>query len=110
MQTLPISTQTPASQTSVDTMIHRRQTRPVQVGTVTIGGGHPVVVQSMINEDTMDIEGATAAVRRLHDYLELRGWPTEALERFRLVPAPGYPQGNPATSADSMGQGSTRAA
>jgi (E)-4-hydroxy-3-methylbut-2-enyl-diphosphate synthase len=48
-------------------MIHRRQTRPVQVGTVTIGGGHPVVVQSMINEDTMDIEGATAAVRRLHE-------------------------------------------
>ncbi|CAD5967785.1 4-hydroxy-3-methylbut-2-en-1-yl diphosphate synthase (ferredoxin) [Planktothrix agardhii] len=67
MQTLPISTQTPASQTSVDTMIHRRQTRPVQVGTVTIGGGHPVVVQSMINEDTMDIDGATAAVRRLHE-------------------------------------------
>ena len=29
------------------------------------------------------------AVRRLHAYLELRGWPTEALERFRLVPAPG---------------------
>lgn len=50
------------------------------------------------------------AVRRLHDYLELRGWPTEALERFRLVPAPGYPQGNPLTSADSMRQGSSRAA
>ncbi|HAN74885.1 MAG TPA: 4-hydroxy-3-methylbut-2-en-1-yl diphosphate synthase [Planktothrix sp. UBA10369] len=67
MQTLPVPTQTPASQTSVDTMIHRRQTRPVQVATVTIGGGAPVVVQSMINEDTMDIDGATAAVRRLHE-------------------------------------------
>jgi (E)-4-hydroxy-3-methylbut-2-enyl-diphosphate synthase len=67
MQTLPVPTQTPASQTSVDTMIHRRQTRPVQVATVTIGGGAPVVVQSMINEDTMDIDAATAAVRRLHE-------------------------------------------
>lgn len=66
MQTLPVPTQTPASE-SFDTVIHRRQTRPVQVGTVTIGGGHPVVVQSMINEDTMDIDGATAAVRRLHE-------------------------------------------
>ena len=66
MQTLPVPTQTSASQT-FDTVIHRRQTRPVQVGTVTIGGGHPVVVQSMINEDTMDIDGATAAVRRLHE-------------------------------------------
>lgn len=67
MQTLPVPTQPASSQTSVDTMIHRRQTRPVHVGTITIGGGHPVVVQSMINEDTMDIEGATAAVRRLHE-------------------------------------------
>ncbi|MFM6194213.1 MAG: (E)-4-hydroxy-3-methylbut-2-enyl-diphosphate synthase [Planktothrix sp.] len=66
MQTLPVPTQTSGSQT-FDTVIHRRQTRPVQVGTVTIGGGHPVVVQSMINEDTMDIDGATAAVRRLHE-------------------------------------------
>ncbi|MGL5134718.1 MAG: (E)-4-hydroxy-3-methylbut-2-enyl-diphosphate synthase, partial [Planktothrix sp.] len=67
MQTLPVPTQPASSETSVDTMIHRRQTRPVQVGTITIGGGYPVVVQSMINEDTMDIEGATAAVRRLHE-------------------------------------------
>lgn len=29
------------------------------------------------------------AVRRLHNYMTLRGWPTEAMERFRLVPAPG---------------------
>ncbi|WP_254174057.1 (E)-4-hydroxy-3-methylbut-2-enyl-diphosphate synthase [Planktothrix pseudagardhii] len=67
MQTLPVPTQPTSDQTPVDTMIHRRKTRPVQVGTVTIGGGYPVVVQSMINEDTMDIDGATAAVRRLHE-------------------------------------------
>lgn len=50
-----------------DTTIHRRKTRPVKVGNVTIGGGYPVVVQSMINEDTLDIDGSVAAIRRLHE-------------------------------------------
>ncbi|WP_448380452.1 (E)-4-hydroxy-3-methylbut-2-enyl-diphosphate synthase [Gloeomargarita sp.] len=45
----------------------RRRTRPVQVGDVTIGGDHPVVVQSMINEDTLDVEGSVRAIRRLHE-------------------------------------------
>ncbi|MCC5620156.1 (E)-4-hydroxy-3-methylbut-2-enyl-diphosphate synthase [Nostoc sp. CHAB 5715] len=49
-----------------DTTIVRRKTRPVRVGHVTIGGGYPVVVQSMINEDTLDIEGSVAAIIRLH--------------------------------------------
>ena len=53
--------------TPVDTTIHRRKTRPVKVGNITIGGGYPVVVQSMINEDTLDIEGSVAAIRRLHE-------------------------------------------
>ncbi|UFP95207.1 (E)-4-hydroxy-3-methylbut-2-enyl-diphosphate synthase [Gloeobacter morelensis] len=44
----------------------RRVTRPVQVGAVTIGGNAPVVVQSMINEDTLDTPGAVAAIRALH--------------------------------------------
>ncbi|CAN1208987.1 (E)-4-hydroxy-3-methylbut-2-enyl-diphosphate synthase [Tumidithrix helvetica PCC 7403] len=47
--------------------IVRRKTRPVKIGSVTIGGGHPVVVQSMINEDTLDIAGAVAGIRRLHE-------------------------------------------
>lgn len=50
-----------------DTTIPRRKTRPVSVGDITIGGGHPVVVQSMINEDTLDIEGSVAGIRRLHE-------------------------------------------
>jgi (E)-4-hydroxy-3-methylbut-2-enyl-diphosphate synthase len=50
-----------------DTTIHRRKTRPVKVGNVIIGGGHPVVVQSMINEDTLDIDGSVAGIRRLHE-------------------------------------------
>ena len=50
-----------------DTVIRRRQTRSVRVGDLWIGSEHPVVVQSMINEDTLDIEGATAGIRRLHE-------------------------------------------
>ena len=68
MQTLPNpATAKTSSGVSTDTTIHRRQTRPIQVGNVTIGGGHPVVVQSMINEDTLDIDGSVAAIRRLHE-------------------------------------------
>lgn len=55
------------AQPEFDTTIHRRKTRPVPVGSVTIGGGHPVVVQSMINEDTLDIDGSVAGIRRLHE-------------------------------------------
>jgi (E)-4-hydroxy-3-methylbut-2-enyl-diphosphate synthase len=33
----------------------RRPTRPVRVGQVTVGGGSPVVVQSMTNTDTVDV-------------------------------------------------------
>lgn len=50
-----------------DTVIHRRRTRTVMVGDVPIGSEHPVAVQSMINEDTLDIEGAVAGIRRLAD-------------------------------------------
>ncbi len=70
MQTLPnpVNQVTPiATDPAFDTTIHRRATRPVRVGSVTIGGGHPVVVQSMINEDTLDIPGSVAAIRRLHE-------------------------------------------
>ena len=66
MQTLPKS-ETASQKPAIDTTIQRRKTRPVKVGSVTIGGGHPVVVQSMINEDTLDIDGSVAAIRRLHE-------------------------------------------
>lgn len=36
---------------------HRHQTNAVKVGKVTIGGGAPIVVQSMTNTDTADVEG-----------------------------------------------------
>jgi len=45
--------------------IHRRPTRAVRVGGVTVGGGAPVVVQSMTNTPTADAEATIEQVRRL---------------------------------------------
>ncbi len=67
MQTLPSPPTTQATTAATDTTIQRRKTRSVPVGSITIGGAHPVAVQSMINEDTLDIEGSVAAIRRLHE-------------------------------------------
>lgn len=47
--------------------MYRRKTFPVKVGDVIIGGGAPVVVQSMINEDTLDIVKAANSIRALHE-------------------------------------------
>ena len=49
------------------TQIERRRTCSVKVGNIFIGSDHPVSVQSMINEDTLDIEASTAAIKRLHE-------------------------------------------
>ena len=43
----------------------RRQSVAVQVGNVTVGGGAPVVVQSMTNTDTADIDGTVRQVAAL---------------------------------------------
>src|SRR6202162_3526348 len=43
----------------------RHQTIAVKVGNVTVGGGAPVVVQSMTNTDTADVEGTTMQVAAL---------------------------------------------
>jgi (E)-4-hydroxy-3-methylbut-2-enyl-diphosphate synthase len=43
----------------------RHKTVPVNVGAVTVGGGAPVVVQSMTNTDTADVESTTQQVAAL---------------------------------------------
>ncbi|KQQ81352.1 4-hydroxy-3-methylbut-2-en-1-yl diphosphate synthase [Xanthomonas sp. Leaf131] len=43
----------------------RRITRSVKIGSLTVGGGHPVVVQSMTNTDTADIAGSVKQVSEL---------------------------------------------
>ena len=45
----------------------RNPTRPVKIGSVTIGGNRPVAVQSMCATHTQDIEATTAQVNALAD-------------------------------------------
>jgi (E)-4-hydroxy-3-methylbut-2-enyl-diphosphate synthase len=43
----------------------RHKTVPVQVGAITVGGGAPVVVQSMTNTDTADVESTARQIAEL---------------------------------------------
>ena len=45
--------------------IVRRQTVAVNVGTIQVGGSAPIIVQSMTNTDTSDLEATVAQVRAL---------------------------------------------
>jgi 1-hydroxy-2-methyl-2-(E)-butenyl 4-diphosphate synthase len=45
--------------------IPRRPSTAVRIGSVTVGGGAPVVVQSMTNTDTADVEATALQVRAL---------------------------------------------
>jgi (E)-4-hydroxy-3-methylbut-2-enyl-diphosphate synthase len=46
----------------------RRETRQIEVGGVKIGGGAPVVVQSMTDTDTRDIDATAAQIRKLEEW------------------------------------------
>lgn len=46
-------------------MIKRRQTRSIQVGSVKIGGGAPISVQSMTKTDTRDVESTVTQIKQL---------------------------------------------
>lgn len=43
----------------------RRATNDVRIGSVTIGGRHPIAVQSMTNTDTKDTETSVAQIERI---------------------------------------------
>src|SRR5690349_9152444 len=45
--------------------IVRHNTIPVLVGGISIGGNHPIAVQSMTNTDTADVSGTVAQVAAL---------------------------------------------
>ena len=45
----------------------RKQTRQLKLGSVRIGGGAPIVVQSMTNTDTRDVQATLGQIKRLHD-------------------------------------------
>src|SRR5215475_13555928 len=44
---------------------HRRQAVVAEVGGVKVGGGYPIVVQSMTNTDTADVAGTVNQVMAL---------------------------------------------
>ncbi|MFQ6122774.1 MAG: flavodoxin-dependent (E)-4-hydroxy-3-methylbut-2-enyl-diphosphate synthase, partial [Dehalococcoidales bacterium] len=45
----------------------RRITKPIQIGSVTIGGGAPIVVQSMTKTDTRDVKSTVEQIKELED-------------------------------------------
>jgi (E)-4-hydroxy-3-methylbut-2-enyl-diphosphate synthase len=45
--------------------MQRRNSIAVQIGSVRVGGTHPIVVQSMTNTDTEDVEGTAQQVKSL---------------------------------------------
>jgi (E)-4-hydroxy-3-methylbut-2-enyl-diphosphate synthase len=47
--------------------IQRNPTRSVKIGTVTIGAGHPIAVQSMTATRTQDIDATVALVNLMHE-------------------------------------------
>src|SRR3989338_3341793 len=47
--------------------IKKRKSFPVKIGRVTMGGGQPVVIQSMTNTDTADIEKSVQQTMELSD-------------------------------------------
>ena len=51
----------------MDRMNNVTKSMAVKVGNVTIGGGNPIVVQTMCNTHTSDVEASVAQCVRLHD-------------------------------------------
>ncbi len=48
-------------------IIHRSKTRPVKVGTVTIGGSNELSIQSMTTTKTHDVAATVAEIKRLEE-------------------------------------------
>jgi len=49
-------------------LIARRPSKPIRLGTVTIGGNSPIVVQSMTKTDTRNIPATITQIKELTDY------------------------------------------
>lgn len=47
--------------------VHRKNTRPVKVGNLTIGGNDEVIIQSMATTKTHDVEATVAEINRLEE-------------------------------------------
>ena len=70
-------------------MITRRETREVRIGSVTIGAGNPIAVQSMTNTDTRDVAATLAQIAQLADagceLIRVAIASRDAVDAFRAV-------------------------
>ena len=51
---------------NLDVTYPRRKTKPCRIGSITMGNGHPVVVQSMITEETRNVDACVEQIIALH--------------------------------------------
>ncbi len=69
--------------------ITRRPSRPIHVGTVTVGGDAPISVQSMTNTDTCDVTSTVAQINALQkagaDIVRVSVPSLEAADAFGLI-------------------------
>ncbi len=49
-------------------MNQRRVSKAIKIGKVTVGGGAPIVVQSMTKTDTSDVMSTIAQIKELEGY------------------------------------------
>lgn len=67
----------------------KRQTRQIHVGDVPIGGGAPIVVQSMTNTDTRDVSSSVRQIQQLYEagceIVRLAIPDMEAVEGFKEI-------------------------
>lgn len=47
--------------------MQRKQTKEVRVGNLRIGNNHPIIIQSMTNTDTADVNATVAQIKRLEE-------------------------------------------
>ena len=70
-------------------MISRRMTKEVKIGDRVIGGGHPILIQSMTNTKTEDVAATVAQIRELTkagcDIIRCAVPTPEAAKAFRQI-------------------------
>ncbi|HEX5135045.1 MAG TPA: flavodoxin-dependent (E)-4-hydroxy-3-methylbut-2-enyl-diphosphate synthase, partial [Thermoanaerobaculia bacterium] len=63
MSQLPVLKATPVEAPPKRTLASRRKTRQIRLGSVLIGGGAPITVQSMTKTETADVEATLWQIR-----------------------------------------------
>ena len=68
--------------------MYRDHTKVIQIGNKKIGGGNPILIQSMTNTRTEDVEGTVAQIRRLEKAgCDIVRAAIPNMEAIKLIPA-----------------------